>query len=79
MLQLYTTTLLYRSLYTNERLALHIVIPQLNNSIFDYSDIQSVEVFLHEKKSPSTLSDIIVPNATMDFLPETKSFDKRLF
>ena len=71
--------LLHWSFYTSDRLVLLNVIQGIDNSIFELTDCNAVEVILYGRKVLDISSNINVVNATINFLLETKRFDKRLF
>ena len=71
--------LLHCSLYSNERLALLDDIEGIDNSIFEISDSQIVDVLFHGEKFLDISSNKNIMNVTMDFLLKTKRFDEICF
>ena len=71
--------LLHCSICTNERLALLNVIQSIANSILELYDSHIVEVLLHGRNFLDLSSKTYILNTTINFLLETKRFDKTLF
>ena len=70
--------LLHCSLYINERVALRNVIQGIDNSVLELGS-HIVEILLYRRKSLDLLINTNVLNAGIEFLLETRRFEKRLF
>ena len=71
--------LLYCLHYSNERSTFPNTIKNINRNIFDKNDLQITETLLYGDSCLDDKNNILILNATIDFLFVTKRFEVNLF